>query len=79
VTEGGVDEAGLFHKVPRIDDARLAELFGREVLADLVRKEILSPGWADRLLSWRLEVRCGQPTARRPLRAGRLKGGRGAG
>jgi hypothetical protein len=53
VTEGGVDEAGEFHKVPRIDDARLAELFGREVLADLVRKELLSPGWADRLLSWR--------------------------
>jgi len=25
VTEGGVDEAGLFHKVPRIDDSRLAE------------------------------------------------------
>jgi len=23
VTEGGVDEAGVFHKVPRIDDSRL--------------------------------------------------------
>ena len=32
VAEGGVDEAGLFHKVPRIDDSRLAELFAREVL-----------------------------------------------
>ena len=43
VTEGGVDEAGVFHKIPRIDDSRLAEIFAREVLADLVRKELLSP------------------------------------
>jgi len=53
VTEGGVDKAGLFHKVPRINDSRLASLFGREVLADLVHKELLSPEWAERLLSWR--------------------------
>jgi hypothetical protein len=53
VTEGGVGGAGLFHKIPRIDDSRLTELFGREVLADLVRKELLSPEWAERLLSWR--------------------------
>jgi hypothetical protein len=53
VTEGGVDKAGIFHKVPRINDSRLAELFGREVLADLVHKELLSPEWAERLLSWR--------------------------
>jgi len=37
VTEGGVDEAGVFHKIPRIDDSRLAEIFGREVLEMLVR------------------------------------------
>jgi hypothetical protein len=53
VTEGGVDKAGLFHKIPRIDDSRLAELFAREVLGFLVHKELLSPGWAERLLSWR--------------------------
>jgi hypothetical protein len=53
VTEGGVDEAGVFHKIPRIDDSRLAEIFAREVLADLVRKELLSPEWAERILSWR--------------------------
>jgi len=53
VTEGGVDEAGLFHKIPRIDDSRLAELFAREVLAMLVGKELLSPEWAKRILSWR--------------------------
>jgi hypothetical protein len=32
VTEGGVDESGVFHKISRIDDSRLAELFAREVL-----------------------------------------------
>ena len=53
VTEGGVDEAGRFHKIQRIDDSRLAELFAREVLGFLVHKELLSPGWAERLLSWR--------------------------
>ena len=53
LTEGGVDEAGVFHMIPRIDDLRLAEIFAGEVLADLVRKELLSPEWADRLLSWR--------------------------
>jgi hypothetical protein len=52
VTEGGVNGAGLFHKIPRIDDSRLASLFAREVLADLVRKELLSSEWAERLLSW---------------------------
>jgi len=42
VTEGGVDEAGVFHKIPRIDDSRLAKIFAREVLAMLVRKELWS-------------------------------------
>jgi hypothetical protein len=42
----------LFHKIPRIDDSRLASLFGRKVLADLVRKQFLSPEWAERILSW---------------------------
>ncbi len=51
VTEGGVDEAGVFRKVPRLDDSRLADLFAREVIADLVGRELLSPEWADRLLS----------------------------
>jgi ribosomal protein S27E len=53
VTEGGVDEAGVFHKVSRIVDSQLAELFAREVLGFLVHKELLSPEWADRLLSCR--------------------------
>jgi hypothetical protein len=53
VTEGGVDETGIFHKIPRIDDSRLAEIFAREVLGFLVQGELLSPEWAERLLSWR--------------------------
>jgi hypothetical protein len=43
VTEGGVDEAGIILKIPRIYNSRLATIFAREVLADLVRKELLSP------------------------------------
>jgi ribosomal protein S27E len=53
VTEGGVDRAGIFHRLPRLDDARLAEIFAREVLALLVGKGLLSPEWAERILSWR--------------------------
>ncbi len=53
VTEGGVAKSGAFHQIPRIDDSRLAELFAREVLGFLVHKELLSPGWAERFLSWR--------------------------
>ena len=48
-----MDEAGAFHKIPRIDDSRLAELFGREVLRLLVGQGLLSPEWAERILSWR--------------------------
>ena len=51
-TEGGVDAAGVFHKIPRSDDSRLAEIFAREVLSFLVGRELLSPEWAERLLSW---------------------------
>ena len=36
-----------------LDDARLAEIFAREVLALLVSKGLLSPEWAERILSWR--------------------------
>ena len=43
----------VFHKIPRIDDSRLAEIFAREVLAMLVRKELLSPEWTEHILSWR--------------------------
>jgi hypothetical protein len=53
VTEGGVDRAGIFHRLPRLDDARLAEIFGHEVLRLLVDRGLLSPEWAERILSWR--------------------------
>jgi hypothetical protein len=42
VTEGGTDATGVFHEIPRIGDSRLAEIFAREVLAMLVRKELLN-------------------------------------
>jgi len=48
-----VDEAGVFHQIPRIDDSRPAEIFAREVLTMRVGKELLSPEWAERILSWR--------------------------
>ena len=48
-----MDADGVFHIIPRIDDARLAEIFAREVLANLVCKELLSPEWVERILSWR--------------------------
>jgi len=52
VTEGGVDAAGVFHEIPRIDDSRLAEIFALEAPAFLVGRELLSPDGAERLLSW---------------------------
>ena len=52
VTEGGVDEKSVFHKIPRIDDSRLADIFAGEVLSMLVRKELLNSEWAERILSW---------------------------
>ncbi|MDH4271902.1 MAG: transposase [Candidatus Aminicenantes bacterium] len=53
VTEGGVDGAGIFHRIPCLDDARLADIFAREVLGFLISKGLLSPDWAERILSWR--------------------------
>lgn len=44
--------AGVFHKIARIDDSRLATIFAREVLADLVRKELLSPEWGKRITDY---------------------------
>jgi len=51
VTEGGMDRAGIFHRIPRLDDARLAEIFAREVLALLVSKGLVSPEWAEASVS----------------------------
>jgi hypothetical protein len=43
VTEGGIDGAGFFHRVPRLNDSRQAEIFAREVPRFLVCKELLGP------------------------------------
>ena len=51
MTEGGKDEAGVFNKIPWIDDSRPAEIFAREVLSFLVGRELLSLEWAERILS----------------------------
>jgi hypothetical protein len=48
-----MDRAGVFHRLPHLDDSRLAEIFAREVLRLLVGKGLLSPEWAERILSWR--------------------------
>ena len=48
-----MDRAGIFHRIPRLDDARLAEVFAREVLRFLVNRGLLSPEWGERILSWR--------------------------
>jgi hypothetical protein len=53
VTEGGVDRAGIFRRLPRLDDEQLGEIFCREVLKLLADKGLLSPEWAGRILSWR--------------------------
>ena len=48
MTEGGVDWAGIFHRIPRRDDGQLAEVFAREVLRLLVDRGLLSPEWVER-------------------------------
>ncbi|MGQ9471012.1 MAG: transposase, partial [Candidatus Aminicenantales bacterium] len=53
MTEGGGDKKRVFHKVPRLADDRLAELFAREVLGFLVGRELLSLEWAERIHAWR--------------------------
>jgi hypothetical protein len=52
VTKGGVDDSGVFHKAGAFDDGRIPGLCTREVLAFLARKKLLSPDWAERILSW---------------------------
>jgi hypothetical protein len=89
VTEGGVDEAAVspvlmnrkrfmsadvFHKIPRIDDSRLAEIFAREVSRRF-------PLWTGLLIIWswrlwriglRLRVFLSRSPCRRPRRAGNI-------
>jgi hypothetical protein len=52
-TEGGVDGAGIFHEIPRLDDSRLAEIFARGVPPAPGRKRAPQPrmGRADPFLA----------------------------
>jgi hypothetical protein len=47
-----MDRAVVFHRLPRLHDAGLAEIFAREVLRLLVGKRLLSPERADWNFSW---------------------------
>ena len=51
VTESKVDETGVFQRMSSFDDARLGEVFAREVLGFHVGRELLSPEWAERVPS----------------------------
>jgi len=51
--EWGMDRAGIFRRLPRLGDSRLAEIFAREMLRLLAGQGVLSPEWAERILSWR--------------------------
>ncbi|HDT14061.1 MAG TPA: hypothetical protein ENO03_06860 [Candidatus Aminicenantes bacterium] len=53
LTEGGMDLAGIFRRLPRLDGSRLAEIFAGEGLELLVDKGLLSQEKAERVLSWR--------------------------
>ena len=42
-----MDEVGVFHKIPRLEDGRLAGIFAREVLGQLLWQDslpIIIPG-----------------------------------
>lgn len=48
-----MDEAGVFNKIPRIDDSRPAEIFARDVMSFLIGRELLSSERAERILPCR--------------------------
>ncbi|MGZ5469215.1 MAG: transposase, partial [Candidatus Aminicenantales bacterium] len=52
LSHGSNGPSGKSSTFPRIDDARLAEVFTREVLAFLVGRELLSREWPPWILSW---------------------------
>jgi len=53
VTEGGTDEEGGFHKVSSFDDGLMARFFAREVFSLLLKEELISVEWVQKILSWR--------------------------
>jgi hypothetical protein len=56
ITEGGPDEAVIFHQVERLDDGLIGELFTREFLSLLIGKELIHPELAQKLHTWRHTV-----------------------
>jgi hypothetical protein len=46
----------VFHKIPRLEDGRLAGIFVKEVLRFLVGRELLGPEWAERILYYGLDA-----------------------
>jgi ribosomal protein S27E len=53
VSEGGQDREGRFYSVCRFNDDLLREIFTREVLSLLVRKQLINRDLVERILSWR--------------------------
>ena len=53
VTEGGIDEEGIFHKVSCFDDPLIARFFCREVFSLLLNRKLISVEWVQKILSWR--------------------------
>jgi len=56
MTEGGMHEDGRFHRVSRFDDARIGELFSREVFAALLRRQLISLPLVQEILRSRLNA-----------------------
>jgi len=61
VSEGGADGAAAFHKVSQFEERRLGEVFGHEVVALLIRKELISPKRRRGFLSGGVRVLGSQP------------------
>lgn len=53
LTEGGMDQEERFCKLSRFDDALIAEFFAREILAALLRKQLISLQLVHKILRWR--------------------------
>lgn len=71
VTEGGTNVAGIFHKIPRLDDSLLAAIFAHEVLGFLLDNELLSPNefFPGGIWDSRSTARSGRRQRKRPSRS----------
>jgi len=53
ISEGGSDREGRFHSVSRFNDDLLQEIFTREVLSLLLRKQLINLTLIQKILRWR--------------------------